>query len=346
MRGHTIGRGLRRHWMSVSLALIVGLSEVAILAQAPVDRTDKNEAAQDASEAQHSSRQIPPLAFAWVPIRDRLVAAFYVNLRFIDRYHDTLNAVSTLAVAIFTATLWRTTKGLFDAGERQIRLIEGNAKVQDAVTRESLRIAGINAEAALKAAEAAERQTHAAINSDVPVIYVSPPDLESIDTPVPPSGPYSSVLVQHFPCIYSTFSSIIVKNLGRNIAFVQVIDIGWCIGNYPEIPTYFSTTWTDVIIEAEGEFVFALSSFTISISDDDVTALRNQMTNLRLFCRIEYEDFMGDTWIVMTSWIFDRPDGVGLYHFNRDNQAPKHYNHRTRIWTKPIEETTPRRSPA
>jgi len=37
MQGHTIGRGLKRHWMAASLALLVGLSEVAILAQAPVD---------------------------------------------------------------------------------------------------------------------------------------------------------------------------------------------------------------------------------------------------------------------------------------------------------------------
>lgn len=127
MRGGPLRGYLKRHWVAFSLALLIAVSEALILTQAPVGRSDKGEATQNAGNTEQASRPIPPLVFAWVPIRDRIAWVIFTNLRFIDRYHDTLNAVSTLAVAIFTATLWQTTRGLFIAGEKQIGLAVRNA---------------------------------------------------------------------------------------------------------------------------------------------------------------------------------------------------------------------------
>lgn len=127
MPRRSVGGYLRRHWLAVALGAFVVLSEVMILTQFPIDRSDVGEASHDAGQGQKASRQIPPFAFAWVPIRARLLLFVRINLLFIDRYHDTLNAVSTLAVAIFTATLWSTTRGLYISGEKQIALANRTA---------------------------------------------------------------------------------------------------------------------------------------------------------------------------------------------------------------------------
>ena len=155
MRGGALRGYLRRRWAIAALAALVVVSQALILSYTTIDAPDKQETAQQASEGQQPCRERQRLAIT-IHSAERVACVFlFTNLRFIDRYHDTLNAVSTLAVAIFTATLWQTTKRLFRAGERQIE------------------IASKSVDVALKSANVAERSL---FDLERPYLFIDPPE--------------------------------------------------------------------------------------------------------------------------------------------------------------------------
>lgn len=144
MPRRSVGGYLKRYRLTIALSVFVVLAEVVLLSKFLIDRPDVGKASQDAGHEQQASRYIPALRPAWVPIRTRILYALDVNLTFIDRYHDTLNVLSTLAIAIFTATLWGTTRGLYVSGEKQIVLANRNAAAAEAAANaasESLELA-------------------------------------------------------------------------------------------------------------------------------------------------------------------------------------------------------------
>lgn len=58
------------------------------------------------------------------------LAAYYLvrTRRTIDENDGLITALATIVIAAFTGTLWQSTRNLWLAGERQMSLIEGNAK--------------------------------------------------------------------------------------------------------------------------------------------------------------------------------------------------------------------------
>lgn len=147
MRGGS-ARGYLTSVLAICFAAVLIGGEALIL-QAPfVDQSDSQPRAEQAADKKQPCRPVPKLNLSWVPIRTQACVALHKNLRFFDAYHDDINALSTLLVAVFTFTLWRTTKGLFIAGERQSTLIQRNVVEQAKQTEESLRIAKQSADAA------------------------------------------------------------------------------------------------------------------------------------------------------------------------------------------------------
>ncbi len=266
MRGSS-ARGYLTSALALCFAAVLIGGEALILQAPLVDQADSQPRAEQAADRKQPCRPIPRLTLSWVPIRTRACVALHKNLRFFDAYRDDLNALSTLLVALFTFTLWRTTKGLFKAGERQITLIEKNAVEQARQTEESLRIAGINAEAGLVSANAANRHAIAAVGAELPILRVILPYLMSLPKPIPLVGPYAT-----------------------------------------------------------------LDSFTISLNDTDVDAINTGTAILRIFSRIEYTDFMDEVWIIRAAWKWGSPEGLTDRCLLRDQQAPREYNRRTKIY--------------
>lgn len=87
----------------------------------------------------------------------------------------------------------------------------------------------------------------------------------------------------------------------------------------------------DIIVQAGEEATVLLEAFTIKLDPRE----RGDMVAgkpFRVFCRVEYTDFMEEVWVLMTAWCWDRPDGVGDYALFRDGSAPRHYNGRKKIY--------------
>jgi hypothetical protein len=69
--------------------------------------------------AQEAKKGFPPSP---LPIIDRTVFAGRCALHEMYAYRDLIAAVATVLIAIFTFTLWQSTKRLWEAGEKQLRI--------------------------------------------------------------------------------------------------------------------------------------------------------------------------------------------------------------------------------
>jgi hypothetical protein len=75
----------------------------------------------------------------------------FVRLIWDGANHDNIVALGTIAISIFTYTLWKSTNSLWETGEKQIRQMRAISLKQDIRTRESLELASNTAERQLRA---------------------------------------------------------------------------------------------------------------------------------------------------------------------------------------------------
>jgi hypothetical protein len=75
----------------------------------------------------------------------------------IDRRHDFVTAAAAIVIAFFTFTLWRATDRLWEAGERQLKLIEMNAADQARDMKASISAATESAHIARRSLIASQR---------------------------------------------------------------------------------------------------------------------------------------------------------------------------------------------
>jgi hypothetical protein len=111
-------RGCLRRIVAFAFVALLLLGEVLVLDFTPLDRINSQPSAQREQRCGFSEAESASLVGA---ARYYGCATIFKNLRFIDNFHDTINAISTLLVAIFTFTLWRSTNKLSDASDRQLR---------------------------------------------------------------------------------------------------------------------------------------------------------------------------------------------------------------------------------
>jgi hypothetical protein len=73
-----------------------------------------------------------------------------------------------------------------------------------------------SADAARKAADAADLSAHAALGMKLRIVRATrPADLLMLDKPVPVDKPYGGIVADHFPSQYSAVSAIYFRNDGR-----------------------------------------------------------------------------------------------------------------------------------
>ena len=149
---------------------------------------------------------------------------------FIEHYDKIIAALSGVAVAAFTGTLWWSTRKLWKAGLTQFDAAQNNAERQSKDMQEHISVsrmgafATVNAaHAAQKSADAADRSARAAIALQLPIIRIVPDKLGHGDGIVD-DKPYEDCSVH----------SVMLSNLGPAKAFPKEIAYGWALGN--ELP--------------------------------------------------------------------------------------------------------------
>lgn len=146
------GKYLKRWIIALALIVLAIFGEIGVLNYTVLDQPNEQQASGQPGQKEGTCPENKGFAVT-INSAERLVCLFvFKNLRFIERNHDTLNAISTLAVAIFTFTLWASTQKLWLAGENQRKFSERIAAEQARDMRLSLDIAKQSIEA-LQASE-------------------------------------------------------------------------------------------------------------------------------------------------------------------------------------------------
>ena len=96
------------------------------------------------------------------------------------------------------------------------------------ITRDLWVVTKESADAARKAADAADLSAHAALGMELPIVRATrPADLLMLDKPVPVDKPYGGIVADHFPSQYSAVSAIYFRNDGRTPAFPLQMQVGY-----------------------------------------------------------------------------------------------------------------------
>lgn len=130
-------------WVFVGVALLIGF-----LALIPFN----GEICEKADNAGHKE-----CATHGLPV----YIAFKVQA-FLDFLGVAITAIATIAIAIFTFTLKRSTDRLWKAGDDQLKLAAETAATQSRETQESIAVTRISAESSVVAAHAASQSAHVA----------------------------------------------------------------------------------------------------------------------------------------------------------------------------------------
>ncbi|WP_156824735.1 hypothetical protein [Methylocystis rosea] len=205
---------------------------------------------------------------------------------FVESHNGAITAIASIAVAVFTWTLWQSSEKMW------------------IVTK--------------IAADAAELSAKAAIGVELPILGIDAPDLNRIDAPVPKDGPYGSANLEGLPDRYSVISWMHLRNAGRTPAFATDFAIGWCIAQVqPQKPSFDLVVPLDAgnIIEPKGELDVDLH-YTIELTESQRDALRTKNQFLWVSAQFKYRDFLNQTRVVTASWRWSNPSG-GIYFFER-----------------------------
>jgi hypothetical protein len=107
-------------WIAIACVVLIG-GELLIINLVSLDgiHQQENHASQQTNEKEAPCEHIKAWTSYSGPMQQYACTVLFKNFVFIDAYHDTINALSALAVALFTFTLWRSTNKLWDAAKRQ-----------------------------------------------------------------------------------------------------------------------------------------------------------------------------------------------------------------------------------
>ncbi|GAA0888304.1 hypothetical protein [Rhodanobacter soli] len=198
----------------------------------------------------------------------------------------------------------------------------------------SVKDAGAASAAAISAAQAAELNARAAIGIELPVIRAVPPDqLLATSELIGEEEPYSGWVDDGPPSKYSAVSAIEFSNDGRTPAFLTRLSVGWAIcKELPASPMYWRSDRLShaAVIVPGGTFRTGLD-YGIELSDDELTATRQDEAWLWFYGALEYSDFLGDKRQARFCWRFANrnPEGRKFYYFASDGDPPEKYTQRS-----------------
>jgi amino acid transporter len=210
--------------------------------------------------------------------------ALHKLIVFVDAGNTIISAISTAAIAVFTYTLYKATKGLVEA-----------AQIQSTDMKRSIAASEI-------AANAADLSARAAIALQLPIIRVQPSGLgrgESING----QGTIEDCYVH----------SVIVSNLGDTKAFPKEVLFGWTAGEtLPDKPKYkFVMKFPQNCILQPNQLGLSQSLHGSLILKEGQWAKICGGNYLWFYCAILYEDFMGETRSHGFCWLWGH-DGTGM----------------------------------
>jgi hypothetical protein len=178
----------------------------------------------------------------------------------------TLAVAATVAIAVFTYTLYGATKGLVEVAE-----------IQSADMKRSIA-------AAQMAATAADLSAKAAIAIELPIFTARPEGLGWDSERVGDAVQITSFSLNH----------IIFFNAGRTKAVPLELRLGYVVGDHlPSEPTYpLSKPFSVGCLIESDPFSKRIDEFTFKIEPGTYGALRTSTTRLWFYCELIYLDFM------------------------------------------------------
>jgi hypothetical protein len=207
----------------------------------------------------------------------------------LDALNGAITAIATAFIAWFTFSLRESTDKLWDAGERQLKLIKDNSSAQTRDTQDSIAVAKRSAEAAELAAKAAVSSRIASVRVGAIRLFEPGPPYDQIDT-----GYTKEILEGRVPANAQIL--IPFENIGETNAEITGICFQYWVGPRLEpLPTYDRhMPFTETVIKAGAKWEYRPGNFFFTFTEP-----QNRMLDLVMFGRlwvygyIAYLDFMG-----------------------------------------------------
>ena len=181
------------------------------------------------------------------------------------------------------------------------------------------------------AANAAQLSAEAAIAIELPFIRVSPPeDLTKVENIEDDGGGLVWDVEDTDLPEFSRIYTLKFRNIGRTTATPTKLELGWKVtSSLPtEEPVY---TWSrscehgTVLPGDNNPYAIECVEFCIALTEEERGRVYENAAALWVFGALTYRDFLDEPHVTRFCWRWGCPDGVGLYHFYRDEHTPGQY---------------------
>jgi hypothetical protein len=249
-----------------------------------------------------------------------LVAIWHLG-ELIENHEGAITAIGTLFIGAFTATLWWSTRRLWD-----------EARIARRLALRSVRIAKQSADAAM-------RGVAASVNIALPILQAEAPNgLIGLDE----TGGRKGVDI---PGKRSEITGIGLRNYGRTPAFPIALGLGWKVAETltgePAYPysLYLGEYYpfrpeAEIASEAErprhsGIHIWC-PNFVIELGEHEIASLRAETSWLWLYGFISYIDFMGEERKDRFCWRRTKStrSKETQWYFSTEGEPPKSYTRR------------------
>jgi hypothetical protein len=222
---------------------------------------------------------------------------------FIDENNGTITAIATFSIAVFTWTLWRATKRLWESSDKQIGIAQ-------------------------EAATAALRQANAvvALESPIPLIEeIKLVQYANNQTINPIADPLYAGNIPDF-----CRALVRITNIGRSPMRVNDFAIQWLVSQHlPDAPTYENVQpWGIWLTERSTQWLRFDPNCEITLSAQQRAQITTEEMYLWVYGRVRYANFMKDRskigfaarWRIASGFERDR---TPAYHYERQENADR-----------------------
>jgi len=200
--------------------------------------------------------------------------ALWLGIGVLDRYGNVVSAISTVAIAVFTYTLWKSTHRLYIAGEKQRR-----------IAIESVKAAQNTARASVLSAEAAKVSADIAYAAQRPRFI-----LMEIKSHRLPDNVKAALIEGQFEIEFRNEGGSAAEIIGENITYSVVTDLP-ITPRYP-LSAFFEKRIGEIIKSSYPYKTFA----AIYLKQDELDDIINNRKTLFIYGYLQYRDFLDNIW--------------------------------------------------
>ncbi len=226
---------------------------------------------------------------------------------------DSLLALFTFLLFVYTARLYYATRGLWQVAKDQAIDMKASIAV------------------ATQSANAATLSAQAAIGIELPILKATPVNyLLHLNAPIPTNETFAGRPHNDVPSKYSGIGSVCIVNHGRTQAFPIVFEYGWKVASVlPPIPMYTGTERFNhaVVIKQDHDYTIGLDC-TIELSESEIAVIGKETDWLWFYGSIHYFDFLNEKREARFCWRWANRNPIGEYvgyGFASDGQPPDSY---------------------